>query len=78
VRGYVEEGTATTPFDMVVWNGLSRYHLAMEALRRAPRMREHAPALVEECRAMLARHQAHRRAHFEDLPEIRDWVWTGA
>ena len=77
VRGYIEEGTTTTPFDMVVRNGLSRYHLAMEALRRAPRMRERAPALVEECRAMLARHQEYSRAHFEDLPEIRDWVWTG-
>jgi xylulose-5-phosphate/fructose-6-phosphate phosphoketolase len=76
VRGYIEEGTTTTPFDMVVRNGMSRYHLAMEAVRRAARMQERAPGLIEECRAMLARHQAYIRTHFDDPPEIRDWVWT--
>ena len=76
VRGYIEEGTTTTPFDMVVRNGMSRYHLAIEALRRAPRMQERAPALVQECHAMLEKHHAYSRAHFEDLPEIRDWVWA--
>ena len=55
---------------------MSRYHLAIEALRRAPRMQERAPALVQECRAMLEKHHAYIRAHFEDLPEIRDWVWA--
>ena len=76
VRGYIEEGTTTTPFDMVVRNGMSRYHLAIEALRRAPRMQERAPALIQECHAMLEKHHAYSRAHFEDLPEIRDWVWA--
>jgi xylulose-5-phosphate/fructose-6-phosphate phosphoketolase len=75
VRGYIEEGTTTTPFDMVVRNGMSRYHLAIEAVRRTPRMQERAPALIEECQAMLQRHQTYSRTHFEDLPEVRDWVW---
>jgi xylulose-5-phosphate/fructose-6-phosphate phosphoketolase len=78
VRGYVEEGTTTTPFDMVVRNAMSRYHLASEALRRAGRMRERAPALIEACQARLREHQAHSRARFEDLPAIRDWVWPEA
>ena len=78
VRGYVEEGTTTTPFDMVVRNGMSRYHLAMEALRRVERMGERGPVLIEACRARLQEHQAHSRTHFEDLPEIRDWVWPEA
>jgi xylulose-5-phosphate/fructose-6-phosphate phosphoketolase len=76
VRGYIEEGTTTTPFDMVVRNGMSRYHLAIEALRRAPRMRERAASLIEECQAVLNAQYAHSRSRFEDLPEIRDWVWT--
>ena len=54
---------------------MSRYHVAIEALRHAARMHERAPALIAECRAMLERHQAYSRTHFEDLPEIRDWVW---
>jgi xylulose-5-phosphate/fructose-6-phosphate phosphoketolase len=78
VRGYVEEGTTTTPFDMVVRNAMSRYHLASEALRRTGRMRERAPALIEACQARLREHQAHSRARFEDLPAIRDWVWPEA
>jgi len=76
VRGFNEEGTTTTPFDMVVLNGISRYHLCMEALRRAPRMARRAPELIAACQAMLAMHQRYIREHLEDLPEIRDWVWT--
>jgi xylulose-5-phosphate/fructose-6-phosphate phosphoketolase len=76
VRGFNEEGTTTTPFDMVVRNGMSRYHLCIEALRHAPRMQERAAALIEECSTMLARHERYVREHLEDLPEVRDWVWT--
>jgi xylulose-5-phosphate/fructose-6-phosphate phosphoketolase len=76
VRGYREEGTTTTPFDMVVLNGMSRFHLCMEALRRARRRPVEADALLQECEAMLARHTAYIRQHFEDLPEIRDWTFT--
>lgn len=76
VRGYREEGTTTTPFDMVVLNEMSRCHLAMEALRRSRRPVERAELLVEELHATLKRHTAYVREHFEDMPEIRDWRWT--
>ena len=76
VRGYREEGTTTTPFDMVVLNGMSRYHLAIEALRRARRPPENAALLIDECEAMLRKHAAYVRDNLEDLPEVRDWTWT--
>jgi xylulose-5-phosphate/fructose-6-phosphate phosphoketolase len=76
VRGYREEGTTTTPFDMVVLNGISRFHLCMEALRRSRRPVPEAASLAEECRAILGRHRVYIGEHFEDLPEIRDWVWS--
>ncbi|MHA7268780.1 phosphoketolase family protein [Arthrobacter sp. HLT1-20] len=76
VRGYSEQGTTTTPFDMVVLNKMSRYHLVLEALRRAGMHRDGAQELAEHCRTMLASHETYIREHLEDLPEIRDWVWT--
>jgi xylulose-5-phosphate/fructose-6-phosphate phosphoketolase len=76
VRGYAEEGTTTTPFDMVVLNRISRFHLCMEALRRARRKPPEADALTRECEAMLARHHDYVRERFEDLPEIRDWTFS--
>jgi xylulose-5-phosphate/fructose-6-phosphate phosphoketolase len=77
VRGYTEQGTTTTPFDMVVLNRMSRYHLVLEALRRSARVPEGGAALAEHCHAMLARHHGYIREHFEDMPEIRDWNWAG-
>ncbi len=76
VRGYLEEGTTTTPFDMVVLNNVSRYHLCRQAVRRARRRPEGADELVRYCDEMLARHRFHVEESFEDLPEVRDWVWT--
>jgi xylulose-5-phosphate/fructose-6-phosphate phosphoketolase len=76
VRGFNEQGTTTTPFEMVVLNGMSRYHLCIEALRYIPRLRDRAPALAAECRALIDRADAYARDHFEDIPEVRDWVWT--
>ena len=76
VRGFIEEGTTTTPFDMVVLNGVSRYHLCIEAMRRATRVRALTPSLIAECNDLLSKHHAYVRANFEDMPEIRDWVWT--
>jgi xylulose-5-phosphate/fructose-6-phosphate phosphoketolase len=75
VRGFNEQGT-TTPFDMVVLNGMSRYRLAVEALHRSRRQPDGAARLEECCRAMLARHHDYVRAHLEDLPEIPDWTWA--
>ncbi len=77
VRGYQEEGTTTTPFDMVVRNATSRYHLCLEALRRARRSPAGAESLVSYCNAQLKRHRGYIVEHFEDLPEIRDWRWSG-
>jgi xylulose-5-phosphate/fructose-6-phosphate phosphoketolase len=76
VRGFNEQGTTTTPFDMVVLNGMSRYHLCIEALRRAARMRDRAPTLMSACRDLIAQATAYAREHLEDMPEIRDWVWS--
>ena len=76
VRGFIEEGTTTTPFDMVVLNHMSRYHLCIEAMRRATRVRGLTPPLIAECNDLLARHAEYVRANLEDMPEVRDWVWT--
>ena len=76
VRGYEEEGTTTTPFDMVVKNRVSRYHLCLEALRRSRRRVPGADELADHCRTMLARHEIYIREHLEDLPEITDWTWA--
>jgi xylulose-5-phosphate/fructose-6-phosphate phosphoketolase len=76
VRGYMEEGTTTTPFDMVVVNGVSRYHLAMEALRRVPRFESQALRLTEYFESKLTEHRLYIQEHLEDMPEIRDWTWS--
>jgi xylulose-5-phosphate/fructose-6-phosphate phosphoketolase len=76
VRGFNEQGTTTTPFDMVVLNGVSRYHLAMLAMEFAPRVQKLTPPLRQECQDQLAKHHAYVQANLQDLPEIQDWVWT--
>ena len=76
VRGFNEEGTTTTPFDMVVRNRMSRYHLCLEALHRIPDGDERFAALATHCRAMLQQHPAYIREHLEDMPEVRDWRWS--
>lgn len=75
VRGFNEQGTTTTPFDMVLLNQMSRYHLAMEAVRRAPRVASRGAALMDECQAAIESAVAYSRAHFEDPPEITNWTW---
>jgi xylulose-5-phosphate/fructose-6-phosphate phosphoketolase len=76
VRGFNEQGTTTTPFNMVVLNQISRYHLAMMALHRVPRMRDRAPELVDRCQRAIDAAVDYARAHFEDPPDIQNWVWT--
>ena len=76
VRGFNEQGTTTTPFDMVVLNGMSRYHLAIEALRRASRLRFQAPGIVAELENLIQQAVAYSREHLEDPAEIRDWTWS--
>ncbi len=76
VRGFNEEGTTTTPFDMVVLNETSRYHLCIEAMRQATRVRGLTAPLIAQCQDLLAQHSTYIRTHLEDMPEVRDWVWT--
>ena len=75
VRGYIEEGTTTTPFDMVVLNKLSRLHLCLDALRYVPELILNSGDLSDYCVETLQRHEIYIREHFDDLPEIKDWVW---
>jgi xylulose-5-phosphate/fructose-6-phosphate phosphoketolase len=76
VRGYQEEGTTTTPFDMVVLNRTSRLHLCLDALRLTPNGEKNHRKLADWCTATLEMHRDYIREHFDDLPEIRDWHWT--
>jgi xylulose-5-phosphate/fructose-6-phosphate phosphoketolase len=76
VRGFNEQGTTTTPFQMVVLNEISRYHIAMSALQRTNRPDITTSVLIERCRSALDSATAYAHAHFEDPPEIRDWVWN--
>jgi xylulose-5-phosphate/fructose-6-phosphate phosphoketolase len=76
VRGFNEQGTTTTPFDMLVLNGMSRYHLAIEALKRVTRIRPQAPALIAELESLIQKAVAYSRDHLEDMPEITDWAWS--
>ncbi|MER9654205.1 phosphoketolase family protein [Mesorhizobium sp. M0152] len=78
VHGFREEGTTTTPFDMVVLNELDRYHLALAAIARVPGLAERAKSLVNELHRGLAKHKAYVREHGEDMPEIQKWSWPAA
>jgi xylulose-5-phosphate/fructose-6-phosphate phosphoketolase len=76
VRGFNQQGTITTPFQMVVMNEMSCFPLAAEAIRLVPHLRDCTPALLAECEARIAEATAYAHEHFEDQPEIRDRVWT--
>jgi xylulose-5-phosphate/fructose-6-phosphate phosphoketolase len=75
VRGYKEEGSTTTPFDMVVRNDLDRFHLVIDVIDRVPELGYRAAHLRQLMRDTLAQHQEYITRHGEDLPEVRDWVW---
>lgn len=75
VRGFMEEGTTTTPFDMVVMNQMSRYHLAMEAVRRVPRMQLQADVFIAFCEKKLQEHHTYICENLDDMPEIKNWKW---
>jgi xylulose-5-phosphate/fructose-6-phosphate phosphoketolase len=77
VRGFNEQGTTTTPFDMVVLNRMSRFHLAREVLRRASRRVAGWDELASLCDARLAEHETYVREHLKDLPDIAHWMWQG-
>jgi xylulose-5-phosphate/fructose-6-phosphate phosphoketolase len=78
VRGYKEEGTTTTPFDMVVMNDMDRFHLVMDVIDRVPGLGNTAAWLRQDMVDTRARHHVYVREHGEDLPEVRDWAWGAA
>ncbi len=78
VRGYKEEGTTTTPFDMAVRNDLDRFHLVMDVIDRVPSLGYRAAHLRQLMRDKLTEHAEYITRRGEDLPEVRDWVWRGA
>jgi xylulose-5-phosphate/fructose-6-phosphate phosphoketolase len=75
VRGYKEEGTITTPFDMTVLNEMDRFHLAMDAIERLPQLGGKAAYVMQACRDKLIEHGQYIRKYGEDMPEIRNWTW---
>ncbi|GAA3161973.1 phosphoketolase family protein [Blastococcus jejuensis] len=77
VRGYVEEGTTTTPFDICVMNRIDRYNLAIDVIDRVPRLRTIGAHARDRLRDQITEHRQYVRTHGEDLPEIRGWVWSG-
>jgi len=76
VRGYKEEGTITTPFDMTVLNDLDRFHLAQDVVDRLPRLGARAAMLKQSLQDKLEEHRRYIREYGEDLPEVRNWKWT--
>ncbi|MCX6143258.1 MAG: hypothetical protein NTZ35_08565, partial [Ignavibacteriales bacterium] len=75
VRGYKEEGTTTTPFDMVVLNDLDRFHLTGDAIDRLPQLGSRASSARRTLHQKLLDHKEYIAAHGEDMPEIRNWKW---
>jgi xylulose-5-phosphate/fructose-6-phosphate phosphoketolase len=75
VRGYKEEGTTTTPFDMVVLNDLDRFHLVMDVIDRVPRLERIGAHVKQLMRDKRLEHKQYIRKHGDDMPEIRDWKW---
>ncbi|MBZ6395817.1 MULTISPECIES: phosphoketolase family protein [Pantoea] len=78
VRGFIEEGTTTTPFDMTVLNELDRYHLAQEAILRVPGLADAHPELLDDLQERIAEHHRYVREHGEDVPEVQNWKWPSA
>jgi len=77
VRGYVEEGAITTPFDMRVLNGIDRYHLVMLCLQHLPKLGNRGAALHQRMRDLLVTHRHYIAKHGVDMPEILQWKWKG-
>jgi xylulose-5-phosphate/fructose-6-phosphate phosphoketolase len=78
VRGYKEEGTTTTPFDMVVLNELDRFSLVSDVIDRVPKLAARAAYIKQEIRYKLIDHKQYIMKHCDDMPEIKNWRWSGA
>jgi xylulose-5-phosphate/fructose-6-phosphate phosphoketolase len=76
VRGYKEEGTTTTPFDMVVRNDMDRFHLVGDVIDRVPKIGSRAAYAKQAIRDKLIEHKEYITKYGDDMPEIRDWRWT--
>ncbi len=76
VRGFIDRGTTTTPFDMVVLNKMSRFHLAIDALKYLRRQRSQVSDVIDAFNLKLYEHHSFIREHLQDMPEIRNWRWT--
>jgi xylulose-5-phosphate/fructose-6-phosphate phosphoketolase len=76
VRGYLEEGTTTTPFDMTVLNRMDRFQLALDVVRRVPRLAGMVDGATQRFSEAIQRHKRYVSEHGEDLPEVRNWTWT--
>ena len=77
VRGYNEQGTTTTPFDMLMLNDLDRFHLVMDVIDRVSGLAERAAPLRQQMADERLRHRAYTREHGEDPPDVTDWNWPG-
>ena len=78
VRGYKEEGTTTTPFDMVMLNDLDRFHLVMDVIDRVPSLGARAAHLRQEMVDERLRHRAYTRGFGDDPPDVCEWTWPTA
>lgn len=76
VRGYKEEGTTTTPFDMVVLNDLDRFHLVMDVIKRVPQLHKTGAHVTQKMGDKLIEHRQYINDYGDDLPEVSDWKWT--
>ena len=76
VRGYKEEGTITTPFDMRVQNNIDRFNLVIDTVKRLPQLGNTAAYVIQEMRDKLIEHRQYITTYGQDLPEVREWKWT--
>lgn len=77
VHGFNEEGTTTTPFDMTVLNELDRFHLAQAAIKHVPGVADRHPELLDDLQERLAEHHRYVREYGDDVPEVKNWTWSG-
>jgi xylulose-5-phosphate/fructose-6-phosphate phosphoketolase len=78
VRGYKEEGTITTPFDMAVLNDMDRFHLVQDVIERLPQLKNRCAYLKQEMQDKLIEHKCYIKENGQDMPEIKNWKWGQA